>query len=163
MVRLLHSKLLINLVNPINALSGKPVAITLEDRSMRRLWAASITEALGVYAKAGIRPVKVKTNPKILPLLLTLPTPIFQCIQKLLTKVDREAKSSMLQDMEKGKPTEVDFLNGEIVELATSVGTTAPLNAKIQELVHEIEQERAGKSDEYTGLTSAEIYKRLEL
>lgn len=161
MVRLLHSKLLVNLVNPINALSGKPVAITLEDRNLRRIWAASITEALSVYAKAGIKPVKVKINPKILPFLLRLPTPLWVCLQKILSKVDREAKSSMLQDMEKGKLTEVDFLNGEIVDLASSVGTEAPLNNKILELVHEVEQERLGKTDAYLGLSSADICSRL--
>jgi len=47
---------------------------------------------------------------------------------------------SLLQDLKRRKPTEVDFVNGEIVRLAESVGRTAPNNRLVVEMVHELER-----------------------
>ena len=46
----------------------------------------------------------------------------------------------MYWDLERQRLTEVDFLNGEILELAESAGMDAPCNRRITELVHEAEQ-----------------------
>jgi 2-dehydropantoate 2-reductase len=51
---------------------------------------------------------------------------------------------SLLQDLQRRKPTEVDFINGEIVRLAQSVRTTAPANAAVVRLVHELEHRGDG-------------------
>jgi 2-dehydropantoate 2-reductase len=50
---------------------------------------------------------------------------------------------SLLQDLQRGKPTEVDFINGHIVHLARQHGQQAPCNALVCEMVHELE--RAGR------------------
>ena len=47
---------------------------------------------------------------------------------------------SMLQDLRRGKPTEIDALNGALVRLAQQVGVAAPTNALITRLVHAKEQ-----------------------
>lgn len=45
-------------------------------------------------------------------------------------------RSSMLQDLKRGRPTEIDAMNGAIVRLAQQAGLEAPMNALITRLVH---------------------------
>ena len=47
-----------------------------------------------------------------------------------------DVKPSMLQDIERGRPTEIDFINGYVVNVARRFGVPAPLNAVIVETVH---------------------------
>jgi 2-dehydropantoate 2-reductase len=49
-------------------------------------------------------------------------------------------KSSSLQSLERGRKTEIDFLNGYVVEQARKVGVPAPLNEAITRMIKEIEQ-----------------------
>jgi 2-dehydropantoate 2-reductase len=51
---------------------------------------------------------------------------------------------SLRQDLARGKPTEVEYVNGEIVRLAESVGIAAPMNSEIVRMVHELERRGAG-------------------
>jgi 2-dehydropantoate 2-reductase len=50
--------------------------------------------------------------------------------------------TSMLQDIRKGRRTEIDQLNGYVVAKATVLGLEVPLNAALVQLVHEIEAGR---------------------
>ena len=49
-------------------------------------------------------------------------------------------KNSMLQDVLKGKPTEIDFLNGKIVEFAKDLGIRVPVNELLTFLVKGLEK-----------------------
>jgi 2-dehydropantoate 2-reductase len=49
-------------------------------------------------------------------------------------------RASMLQDLERGLPTEVDVINGAVADRARRAGLPAPLNARIMELVHAYER-----------------------
>lgn len=49
-------------------------------------------------------------------------------------------KPSMLQDIEAGRETEIDFLNGAIVEFGKRHGVDAPLNAALTALVEGLER-----------------------
>jgi len=51
----------------------------------------------------------------------------------------RKLKSSMLQSLERGNKTEIDFLNGFIVQKGLELGVSTPVNSKIVELIKEIE------------------------
>jgi 2-dehydropantoate 2-reductase len=65
-------------------------------------------------------------------------------------------KASMLQDVERGALTEVDVINGAVVDRAAANGLPAPLNARVVELVHQFERgERAPSTDLYEGLAAA--------
>ena len=44
---------------------------------------------------------------------------------------------SIGQDLRRGKPTEINFINGELVRVASEAGTTAPLNQEIMRLVEQ--------------------------
>jgi len=50
------------------------------------------------------------------------------------------AKPSMLLDLEAGRPTEVDFINGAIPRVGAGVGVAAPFNEAVSALVHSLEQ-----------------------
>jgi 2-dehydropantoate 2-reductase len=51
----------------------------------------------------------------------------------------RKEKSSSLHSLEQGKPSEVEFLNGYIVSAGKEYGVATPVNAKVVEMVREIE------------------------
>jgi 2-dehydropantoate 2-reductase len=52
----------------------------------------------------------------------------------------RKLKSSSLQSLERGKPTEIDFLNGYIAGQGILCGVETPVNSYIVNIIHQIEQ-----------------------
>ncbi len=50
---------------------------------------------------------------------------------------DQPIRFSFGEDLRRGKPTEIDSINGEIVRLAEEIGCSAPLNAKVMRLVEQ--------------------------
>lgn len=135
------TKLLVNLNNSVSALSGAPTVELLKRPGYRKIVAAIIEEALGVLKAAGIKPAALRGVPVgVMPTVLRMPTFIVRLVTSAQMKVDPEARSSMWEDLQRGRKTEVDYLNGEIVELGQRVGKPAKLNARIVELVHEAEK-----------------------
>lgn len=129
-------KLLLNLNNPVNALSDLPLRQELLDRDYRRVFAALQSEALGVMARAGIAPAKLTAvAPSLLPHVLRLPDWLFTRLAKRMLQIDATARSSMWDDLEAGRVTEVDALCGAVVRLAAQQGMAAPLNARMCELL----------------------------
>ena len=59
--------------------------------------------------------------------------------QVLSMKIDPEARSSMWEDLQRGRRTEVDLLNGEIVRLGAQLDVPTPINQRIVDLVKEAE------------------------
>jgi len=134
-------KLLLNLNNAVNALSGLPLKAQLERAEYRRVTAALIDEALGVLNAARVQPARVgRLPPRLLPKALRLPDVLFRRLAAGMLRVDPEARSSMWDDLEAGRVTEVDGLNGAVVELADRVGAGAPLNRAMRDLVHAVER-----------------------
>jgi 2-dehydropantoate 2-reductase len=134
------AKLLFNLNNAINALSGLPLKQELSQRDYRRSLALAQREALKLLAAAGVLPAKLTPLPPgLIPAVLFLPDGIFRVIAKKMLAIDPLARSSMLDDLDAGNKTEVDWLNGEIVRLASQLGRHAPVNARLVELVHAAE------------------------
>lgn len=58
----------------------------------------------------------------------------------------RKLKSSSLQSLERGQPTEVDYLNGYIVKHGVASGVNVPVNTVIVNMIHEIESGKRGIS-----------------
>lgn len=134
-------KLLLNLNNPINALSGVPLKTELSQRAYRRCLANLIEEATTVLQAANIRPAKIaKIGPGMLPTLLRLPDFLFSRIAKTMLRIDPEARSSMWEDLQAGRRTEVDYINGAVVQLAQQHRCDAPMNRRIVELIRQAEQ-----------------------
>ncbi len=129
-------KLLLNLNNPINALSGLPLRDELLQRGYRRCLAGLMDEALAELAMAGIQPAQLAVVPAAkLPGILRLPTPLFRVVAARMLRIDAKARSSMADDLALGRRTEIDALCGEVVRLAKANGSKAPRNAKMVELL----------------------------
>ena len=129
-------KLLLNLNNPVNALSGQPLRTELLERGYRRVLAALMDEALGTLQHANITPAKIASiGPQWLPTLLRLPTPLFRALAARMLRMDDKARSSMADDLASNRLTEIDALCGEIVRLATTQGRSAPLNQRMMALI----------------------------
>jgi len=110
-------------INPITAVTGLNNGMLLEVPELKALAveavaeAASVSKALGI--KAGVDPMEN-----------TL-------------KVIRDTyhnRSSMLQDVTRGKRTEIDALNGKVCELGRRVGVPTPNNDTITALIKGIEK-----------------------
>ena len=122
-------KLLLNLNNPVNALSGLPLLAELLTPTHRRHFAALMKEALDLLKAAGIQPAQLTPLPwAVLVRVLQLPTPLFRLVAARMLRIDPKARSSMADDLALGRTTEIDALSGEVVRLATKLGLRAPLN-----------------------------------
>ncbi|QAY75800.1 2-dehydropantoate 2-reductase [Sphingosinicella sp. BN140058] len=140
MAAIAWGKLLINLNNAVNALSGRTLLEQLRERDYRRVVAASIVEALDLLAAAGIEPAKIgPIAPKLLPHAIAAPNLIFNNLFLKIQKIDAKARSSMADDLRAGRTTEIDYLNGEVVRLAKRLKKRAPVNTAIVDLVKQAE------------------------
>ncbi|MFI5695611.1 2-dehydropantoate 2-reductase [Kribbella sp. NPDC051586] len=137
------AKLLLNLNNPINALSNLPLRDELSERAYRRCLAAAQSETLAILDAAGIEPAQLLAVPmRRFPSILRLPDFLFRRLASKMLAIDPLARTSMWEDLEAGRPTEIDYLNGEVVRLAESLGRPAPVNAKLVELIRAAETAR---------------------
>lgn len=129
-------KLLVNLNNPVNALSGIPLREELADRDYRRSWALLMSEGLRVLEAAKIEPARILALPASgLVHVLPLPNPVFRTAARQMAAIDPSARSSMADDLRLRRPTEIDDLCGAILRLGQTVGVPAPANAKMCGLV----------------------------
>ena len=147
-------KLLFNLNNALNALSDLPLRQQLAQRSWRRLFADQIDEGLAAIRAEGIRPVSSTPIPVgWTPSLLRLPDSLFGMLLGRTMKIDPQARSSMWEDLRRGRRTEIDYLQGVITEIADRRGLQVPLSRRIVALIKRAEGERNGSP----GLTPEQI------
>ena len=147
-------KLLVNLNNALNALADLPLRRQLAQRPWRRLFADQMAEGLAAIRAEGITPVSPTPIPAgWMPPLLRLPDVIFEAMLGRTMKIDPEARSSMWEDLQRGRRTEIDYFQGVINGIAERRGLDAPLSRRIVELIRTAET--AGKGS--PGLTPEQI------
>jgi 2-dehydropantoate 2-reductase len=147
-------KLLVNLNNALNALADLPLRKQLAQRSWRRLFADQVAEGLAAIAAEGVHPVSPTPIPASwMPPLLRLPDPLFNALLGRTMKIDPEARSSMWEDLQRGRRTEIDYLQGVITDIAARRGRAAPLSRRIVELIRKAEADGKGSP----GLTAEQI------
>ncbi len=113
-----------------HALSGLTLRRQLAQRDWRRLLADQIAEGLAAIRAEGITPVSPTPLPSgWAPPLLRLPDPLFQAVLGRAMKIDPEARSSMWEDLQRGRRTEIDYLQGVITAIARRRGLGAPLSS----------------------------------
>jgi 2-dehydropantoate 2-reductase len=129
-------KLLLNVNNPVNALSDLPLREQFLNRDFRYVFATLQLEALSAMRAAGIEPLQLAAvKPHIMPYLLKLPNFIFTRLAKKMLRMDPSARSSMWDDIQLGRITEVEDMCGAIVRLAKLVDTKAPSNEAMCRLI----------------------------
>jgi 2-dehydropantoate 2-reductase len=147
-------KLLVNLNNALNALADLPLRQQLTQRAWRRLFAAQMAEGLAAIKAEGIEPVSSTPIPASwMPHLLRLPDALFALLLGSTMKIDPEARSSMWEDLQRGRRTEIDYLQGVITEIADRHGLQVPLSRRVVALIKRAEA--AGKGS--PGLTAEQI------
>jgi 2-dehydropantoate 2-reductase len=92
-----------------------------------------------------------------MPPLLRLPDAIFEALLGRTMKIDPEARSSMWDDLRRGRRTEIDYLQGVITEIADRRGLKAPLSRRIVELIRRAEADGRGSP----GLTPDQIQRAM--
>ncbi len=141
----LWGKLVVNLNNALNALCGLPLKDELEHREWRRLLSEMQKEALAALSAVGIKPLAAVPMPLgPMPYLLRLPTPMFKLVAGQTLKIAPMARSSMWEDLEQRRPTEIDELQGAVVALAEQAGLSAPLCERVALAVKDAEQAGEG-------------------
>jgi 2-dehydropantoate 2-reductase len=147
-------KLLVNLNNALNALADLPLRRQLAQRPWRRLFADQMAEGLTAIRAEGITPVSPTPIPAgWMPPLLRLPDMIFEAMLGRTMKIDPEARSSMWEDLQRGRRTEIDYFQGVITEIAERRGLDAPLSRRIVQLIRKAETDGKGSP----GLTPEQI------
>lgn len=138
----LWSKLVINLNNALNALAGIPLRTELADRRWRLILALQIEEALAVLKRADIPLARLEgVHPRLLPIALRLPDRLFRLIAGGMLRIDSEARSSMWDDLQAGRRTEIDHLQGAFLALAERHGLEAPTIRRVAALVKDAEKQ----------------------
>ncbi|KUL95529.1 2-dehydropantoate 2-reductase [Bosea sp. WAO] len=153
----LWAKLLLNLNNAVNALSGLPLREELGQHSYRQCLALAQEEALAMLEGVGIMPAKLTPLPaRWLPSILRLPDALFRRLARQMLAIDPLARSSMADDLAAGRATEIDWLNGEVVRLAERLGREAPVNSRLIALIRDVERNE-GRQDWPGGALLAEL------
>jgi 2-dehydropantoate 2-reductase len=133
-------KLLLNLNNALNALADIPLRQQLAQRAWRRLFADQMAEGLAAIRADGIKPVSSTPIPAgLLPHMLRLPDAVFGALLGGTVKIDPRARSSMWEDLQRGRATEIDYLQGVITEIADRHGLKVPLSRRIVALIKKAE------------------------
>ncbi len=141
-VGVLWAKLLIVCgVTGLGGISGMRVGDLLRLKVARKLFYKVITEGVKVAERLGIKIEKFQggINPKGFRENGGFPLFIKYIILKIIGKKYRDLKSNIHHSLERGEKTEVDFLNGAVVNYGENLGIDTPVNREILRLTKEIE------------------------
>lgn len=120
-------KLILNAASlPIAALTGMTAGEIAEHEDMRELLSATAREAVAVARSLGYA---IDEDERVNYILE-------------LSKKAGPTKASMLQDVEGGRRTEIDVINGAVVRAADETGVAVPLNRAFVQLIHGWESQR---------------------
>ena len=137
------SKLVVNQVNALPAITGLSVQETIADDRLRAVLTASIRETISVARGAGVHFGRFQgLSHGLLTLVRLAP---FRVAEQLPRRIARRwgdvpNYGSTLQSIRHGLPTEIDYLNGAVVAAAREAGVDAPINQSLTALVHEVER-----------------------
>lgn len=137
------SKLLINAAfSGMSAVCGSTFGEVSKRKDSRICVQKIIKECIDVCDKAGIKiePIQGKDVVKLLDYHNCFKKKISFILIPLCIKKHAALKASMLQDLEKGKLTEVDSINGSVVLYGKKNGVPTPYNEAVVRIIHEIEE-----------------------
>ena len=143
-----YNKLVINCLGCASALSNLNF---LREGIFDREWRSSVAwpifnECLAVYEAAGIELEPLAASSDVTRfgrLLRSLDKPLLSGAIRLVERIvvrRSPTRFSVRQDLDRGRRTEVDFINGEVVRLANTSSMHAPNNSLVTDLVHGLEE-----------------------
>lgn len=140
-----YLKIFVNGNNCIPAILGKSMQEAFSDINISSIGIAIWKEGLNVISKSGINLLSLPDFPlERLTKLTAMPTQeaarIFSGIMINLSK--EPLYGSILQSIKRGKRSEIDYINGEFVKLAKENNIFVPLNARLVQMVHEVEAKK---------------------
>ncbi|WP_374945405.1 ketopantoate reductase family protein [Agreia sp.] len=154
------SKLIVNQVNAMPAITGLSAQETLRHPMLGRIVASSMREAVRIGFASGVHFASLQgLNQQLLRGFSIAPIAIGRALPRVMAAQmgDTPNSGSTLQSITRGQPTEIDFLNGAVVRAAREVGLAAPINAALTELVHRVET-----SGDFLGVEEvAAVFERL--
>jgi len=137
------TKLLINHVNALPAITGLSVQEVIANPGLRKIMTASMRETVRVARQLGIKFGRVQgVNGRVLGAIGSAPLAFGAWFPKTLGSRMGSVPNpgSTLQSIKRGQLTEIDFLNGAVVTAAREGGIAVPVNQQIVNLVHEVER-----------------------
>lgn len=139
----LYAKLIINsCINSLGAMSGLYLGEMLAKKMARRIFIAIMREAMAV-AEAMELDVEKGAGGKLDYYDFLADGAMADFKRHLMIRIIgfkyRRLKSSSLQSLERGKPTEIDYLNGYIVGKGRELGVPTPINAHVIAIIKAIE------------------------
>lgn len=139
----LYSKLIINsCITSLGAICGLYLGKMLLIRKVRRIFIEIMREAVEVAKNMNIK-IEVFGGRLDFTKFLRGKGIISDFRRHILIMVIgykyQKLKSSSLQSLERGKPTETDFLNGYIIKNGNKFGVSVPVNTVIVNMIHQIE------------------------
>ena len=143
------SKLLINAAfSGMSAVLGCTFGEAAGNKRSRRVVQAIIKECIDVCAAGNIRiePVQGKDIVKLLDYSNTIKKAFSFFIIPIAIRKHARLKASMLQDLEKGKKSEVDAINGAVCVYGRKVSVPTPMNDKVVEIIHLVEEGKLSPS-----------------
>ena len=121
---ILWSKLVVNIaINPLTAIARCRNGDLLSIQELMELMDMAIGEALKIAGALGIKLLYEDAYNHV----------------RSIARMTANNKSSMLQDIERGRKTEVDYLNGVIVKYGEELGIDTPVNRVLLKLIKSIE------------------------
>ena len=139
------SKLLINATfSGLGTVVGGVFGDVSEKKDARRVAVRCMKECIDVGHAAGatFAPVQGKDLTKLFYYKNGFKRAIAELLVPIAMKKHRTIEPSMLQDLKKGKPCEIDAINGVVCEWGRKCGVPTPINDRIVEIV---KKEQAGE------------------
>jgi len=136
-------KIFVNANNCIPAILGVSMQEAFQDSRISQISIAIWKEGLDIVRKSGIDLVSLPDFPLERLLKLTsMPTDeAAEIFSGIMANLSREPLyGSILQSIKRGRSSEIDYINGEFLLLAVKNKLSAPLNEKLVEMVHKVEQ-----------------------
>jgi 2-dehydropantoate 2-reductase len=146
------SKLLVNQVNALPAVTGLSAQQTIASLPLRRLLVESMRETVRAGLATGVHFASLSgLSHLLLRVFAIAPFWIAQIVPRLMARRMGPVPNpgSTLQSIKRGQRSEIDYLNGAVVAAAAAVGLETPVNARLVALVHEVE-----RSGEFISLDS---------
>jgi len=124
----------------VGACAGLTYGGVIDNEPARKVAVAAVTETYGIGKDLGVEFASISgVSPEV---FIASNNKEFENASKILEigfASHRAIQPSMWQDIEKGRKTEVDFVNGYVVRKAKQISKSAPVNELVTQIIHEIE------------------------